>query len=635
MSSPTVRILHFEDSDLDAKLILAELAASGLNVDVRRVADRDGFAAQLSAGGFDLIIADFNLPQFDGLSALKMAQEICPDVPFIIVSGAVGETAAVEALKAGATDYVLKGRLERLASSVQRALREAQERRERRRALEMLRASEERFQIALKNSPIIVYTTDRELRYTWVHNMPPGFEHVDLIGKRDDELFPREDVLEMMAFKLRVLQSGQGGRREVSIKYDGAEWCFDLTAEPLRDVHGNIIGITVAAMDITQRKQAEREMRQARDLAEAANKAKDQFLAVLSHELRTPLSPVLLTVAAMEGDPSLSEQAHEDIEMIRRNVELEARLIDDLLDLSRVATGKLTLHREMTGVHALIGRMLEICRADITGKQLVVTTQLAAKVDLINADPARMQQVFWNVAKNAIKFTPTRGKITVSTSNPSDAEIEIRFTDSGAGIPPQILTRIFDAFEQGDPTITRQFGGLGLGLAISKAVIDLHGGSIGAESAGLGKGATFIIRLPTKLGRPAVHLPHGSSVPAVRTHKVLLVEDHVDTAYTLARLLMSCGYEVKIAHDVAEAMENAAIHRFDIIVSDLGLPDGTGLDLIRTIQKKYGTKGIALSGFGMDADIEASREAGFSEHLVKPVTGEQLEECIKRVLGVG
>jgi PAS domain S-box-containing protein len=629
-----VRVLHLEDNDLDAKLIGSELAASGMEVEIRRASDRAGFEAKLRSGGMDLIIADINLPQFDGLAALKMAQELCADVPFIIVSGAVGETAAVDTLKAGATDYILTGHLERLGPAVRRALRESEERRERLRAVQLLRESEERFQIALKNSPIIVYTTDRELRYTWVYNMPAGFVNVDILGKRDDEILPREDVLEMMAFKSRVLQSGQGGRREVSFKGGGAELWFDLTAEPLRDPSGQIIGITVSAMDITQRKQSERAMRQARDQAEAANKAKDQFLAVLSHELRTPLSPVLLTVAAMGADSSLGAEAREDLEMIRRNVELEARLIDDLLDLSRISTGKLTLHREIESIHTLIGRVMEMCQADVTGKHLVVARKLAAGNDRIHADPGRLQQVLWNIAKNAIKFTPARGTIEIETSNPSDSEIQIRFIDSGAGIPQEILTRIFDAFEQGDPTITRQFGGLGLGLAISKAIVDLHGGSIRAESEGVGKGATFTIRLATaKSGSPLTHSSHGAPMVMPKKLKVLLVEDHVDTANTLARLLTVCGFEVKIAHDVAEAMENVAMHRFDIVVSDLGLPDGTGHDVIREVKKKYGTKGIALSGFGMDADIDASLAAGFSEHLLKPVTGEQLEECIRRVLG--
>jgi CheY-like chemotaxis protein len=361
----------------------------------------------------------------------------------------------------------------------------------------------------------------------------------------------------------------------------------------------------------------------------------DRFLEVLSHALRSPLRPVLMSVAAMEQDRSLPEPLREELAMVRRNIDLEVRLIDDLLDLSRVRNGKLRINPTPTNVHKLLGHVHTICADDINSKRLNVSYDLAATDEVVQGDPARLQQVFWNLLKNAVKFTPDGGTIVVSTRNPSPDSIEVRFADRGVGIPPEVLPRLFQAFEQGDLTDTRQFGGLGLGLAISKAIVDMHGGKISAQSDGTGMGACFIVSFPLvkdTMDQTPVESPTNDAQP--RRLRLLLVEDHADTARVLARLLQLKGYEVKTAHSVAEALSTVAAEPFDVLISDIGLPDADGYELMQKVRaSSQSLKGIAMSGYGMDEDLQKSREAGFSEHVVKPVNVSQLEEALRRVVG--
>ena len=369
----------------------------------------------------------------------------------------------------------------------------------------------------------------------------------------------------------------------------------------------------------------------ARAEADAANRAKDQFLAVLSHELRTPLSPVLMALSEMNASPELPAPLREDLDMIRRNIDLEVRLIDDLLDLSRVRNGKFRLHPQPASVHRLIHHVAEICASDSNKRQIPVAFDLAATADTVTGDPARLQQLFWNLLKNALKFSASGSTIYVRTSNPTPGAIEVRVKDNGEGIRPELLPRLFNAFEQGDNAAAKQFGGLGLGLAIAKAVAELHGGSIRAESEGPGRGAEFIVGLPLShvAAEPAPPKPQPSHSNG--RLRLLVVEDHEDTARVLGRLLRASGHEVKTAGSVAAALELVASQPFDLVVSDIGLPDATGHDLMREIRAKHGLKGIAMTGYGMDEDIRKSFDAGFVDHIVKPVNVAQLEAVIQRV----
>jgi len=424
-------------------------------------------------------------------------------------------------------------------------------------------------------------------------------------------------------------------RREFRILRRNDGKCRDI--ESVETVRTNGAGqaawVVGTNLDITERRLAEEKVRVAKESAEKANAAKDRFLAVLSHELRTPLTPVLMAVGVMEHDPGLSVELREILAMIKRNVVLETKLIDDLLDLSRISSGKLPLTIEPIDLNEAIRSVCAICSPSARERGIRYETELDAATGLVAADAGRLHQVLWNVLQNAIKFTPEGGRIRVTAQRLDAACCEVRVEDSGLGISPEILPHIFDAFEQGGTGVTRQFGGLGLGLAICKALVELHHGTIRAESSGEGRGATFIIKLPgaASLRNATDAVAPTASDSGSRPLRLLVVEDHADTARTLALLLGLAGFSVITAPDVASALATAGRESFDVLISDLGLPDGSGYDVMREMRTRSAVPGIAMSGYGMEEDLRRSREAGFSEHLVKPVDSAKLVEAIRRV----
>jgi PAS domain S-box-containing protein len=486
-----------------------------------------------------------------------------------------------------------------------------------------------------------------------------GFTRDQVIGKKFWECGwwnGDPQLTDLVRSGVDVARHGETFRRES--KYyvaDGTQRMVDLMIAPVKDESGRVLFLAPTGVDITERKRIEQELRDSehrfRDLADkreqllaseraaraeadAANRAKDRFLAVLSHELRTPLSPVVMTVAEMEIDPEMPGKFRNELAMIRRNIELETKLIDDLLDLSRVTSGKLRLQMQPVAVHELLNHVLQSSAGDLAEKQLNVCAELNATHDAVMADPARLQQVYWNLLRNAAKFTPVNGKITVRTWN-DNGQLIVSVQDTGVGITPEALPRIFGAFEQADTSITRQFGGLGLGLAIAKAVVDMHGGQISAASEGQDRGATFNVRFNTidapVNAEPVIPPRKSTSLPGMKP-RILLVEDHPDTARTMARLLKHLGYDVKTANSAATALQLTDDNPFDVIISDIGLPDATGYELMKQLRERHGLTGIALSGYGMEDDMRQSREAGFLEHVVKPVNLTQLDAVIRRIV---
>jgi signal transduction histidine kinase len=367
--------------------------------------------------------------------------------------------------------------------------------------------------------------------------------------------------------------------------------------------------------------------------ARAASAAKDQFLAILSHELRTPLTPIFAVLASIERYPDVPERIRSDLLVISRNLQLEARLIDDLLDLTRISKGKMSLTREAVDVHDLIRSVRELCQIAIDAQQVRFEMHLEAPFFHVLGDAGRLQQVLWNLFSNAIKFTPVGGTIELRTSVEGVNELGIRLTDNGRGIGQESLETIFQPFEQGDTSVPPQYGGLGLGLAIAKAIVDAHGGHIQAESLGAGRGATFTVTLPLAETQQSVNaqLAPPKSPGAQKAHRILLVDDHEDTLEFMSRFLTLCGHQVIHAPNCRTALSVAGEQKFDLVVSDLGLPDGSGYQLIRALQAVSPVKGIALSGYGMQADVEDSLAAGFSAHLTKPCDLTVLSATIERI----
>jgi hypothetical protein len=389
-----------------------------------------------------------------------------------------------------------------------------------------------------------------------------------------------------------------------------------------------------ASLLATSLDQARRALQEALAEAKSANDAKDHFLAVLSHELRTPLTPILVTASLLESDPRFPEEMLPDLQSIRRNAALETRLIDDLLDVARITNGKLELHRTEVRVNRLLDQTLEMYRAEMHQKELELTTRWNAGSDAVDGDPARLQQVFWNLIKNAVKFTPDSGRIIVETRNDADGRVRIDVGDTGIGIEPSNVTRVFNAFDQGDRSVVRRFGGLGLGLSISRALVELHGGTIEAASEGAGRGTTFTVHLPVARfaeQRPMRQQPAAPLDADDRKLRILLVEDHEATSRVMTRLLKSFGHDVRAAGSVAAARKAAALEDFDLLISDVGLPDGTGLELMRELRLHRPVRGIALTGYGTEEDLKLTADAGFAEHLTKPIEPGRLKEAIDRL----
>jgi signal transduction histidine kinase len=375
------------------------------------------------------------------------------------------------------------------------------------------------------------------------------------------------------------------------------------------------------------------ESRRLYEEAHAANAAKDDFLAMLSHELRTPLTPVLSLVSTAALDPTLAPDLRETFAMIQRNVELEARLIDDLLDLTQIASGRLKIDRVPVDVHRCIEAALDVCQVGFEEKRITVRTELAAPRSVVLGDFARLNQVLWNLLKNAVKFTGPHGHVTITTANESDA-VHIEIRDDGMGIEPSRLASIFGAFSpiRPQPTAT----GIGLGLAITRAIVEGHGGHIRAQSDGQGRGAIFHICLPTsEVDVPAGHAQPRLPVAGVRGKTILVVEDHEDTRRALSRALRRRGFGVTAAGSVSAACEQYLAAPADLLVCDIGLPDGTGWNLMEKLRAHGPVRAIAVSGYGMDQDIEKSRAAGFVAHLTKPIDFPKLESLIVQNLSGG
>ncbi len=481
-----------------------------------------------------------------------------------------------------------------------------------------------------------VIVTDTAGNITFLNNTAcalTGWTAAEANGKRCVDVFKiiNEQTRQIVESPVeKVIRTGMIvglANHTLLIHKDGNEIPIDDSGAPIREKDGATRGVVLVFRDFSEHKQAEAALRKAKEEADAASRAKDQFLAALSHELRTPLSPVLATLTGWEVSDDFPAGLMPDLQMIRKNVELEARLIDDLLDVTRIVKGKMHLHVETLDVHRLLKSGAAIYQSEIFAKRLNLGIDLKASRVFMKADSARLQQVFSNMLRNAIKFTPERGTVSIHTED-SDGMIRIAVSDSGIGMTSEAIARLFRPFEQGNEEVMKRFGGLGLGLTICKFLVEAHGGRIEAASDGPGRGSTFTLSLPCLADAPAegpLPLAVRKSQLANRPLRILLVEDHPDTARVMSSLLRRLGHEVDTAASVSAAMELFSTRDYELLLSDIGLPDGTGIDLLEKARMYYAGPAVALTGFGMEEDIARCLKAGFDSHMTKPITFDKLE----------
>jgi len=416
---------------------------------------------------------------------------------------------------------------------------------------------------------------------------------------------------------------------------------------------GNVVGMTGVLQDITERMEADEERRQlleaervARTAAERMSEMKDRFLATLSHELRTPLSAILGWAQVLRRNPARTESdVARGLEAIERNARLQTKLIEDLLDTSRIASGKVRLEMTIVDPLTIVESAIDTVRPSADAAGIAIQSTAAEDVGNVAGDPARLSQVVWNLLSNAIKFSARGGHIAVSVRN-EGRYVAVRVADTGVGIRPEFLAHLFERFSQGDASTTRRHGGLGLGLSIVKNLVELHGGSVHAESEGEGRGAAFTVLLPAVARRdqalPA-HVPPlleslDLDTPDLSGLRVLVVDDDRDSRELIGHVLADCAADVVAVGSVVEALELLQKMRPHVVVSDIGMPDVDGIDLMRRIRAlahEHGgsTPGIALTAFAANEDRHRVLRAGYSEHLAKPVEAAKLVATVAAVAG--
>jgi signal transduction histidine kinase len=667
-----VRVLIVEDSENDARLIVRELARSGWEPVFQRVDTAAEMEAALDAGAWDVVVSDHALPAFDSLAALELLKQRNLDVPFIIVSGAMSEEAAVTAMKAGAHDYISKSASGRLVPAIERELREFANRR---RAEDVSRRRQREAEaLALiaretAEDPALPAVTqriaDRVLRLfdasvatvrlkdaegrlavvalaglTWpvppaVQAVAPG---VGIVGRAcaEGRVVWTTDLFEDPRVSLPA---------DVREQYT-ALGIHAVLAAPLR-AGDEVIG-TLSVADTRVREFPEAEVaffhalaaqaalavrnsqllaseQAARSEAESLNRAKDEFLAMLAHELRNPLSAISTAVGVLERigkqDPVASRSRH----VIRRQTQHLKRLVDDLLDVARVTTGKIVLSRQPLD----LGDAVHACLAHMTEGGRLAQQRLDVHVDRVwvTGDPTRLEQITINLVDNALKHTPPGGVITVSVRREGrDAVLSVR--DTGAGIASDLLPHVFDLFTQGRRGLDRQQGGLGIGLTLVRRLVEQHGGRVDASSAGPGQGSEFVVRLP------AVEPEQAAVAPVTRgsgstSRRVVVVEDNADARTMLRLLLEMSGHQVEEAADGLSGLDVALRVQPDVALVDIGLPGIDGYELARRLRERApDIRLVAVTGYGQPEDRDRAFEAGFTTHLVKPVGPDDLDRVL-------
>jgi PAS domain S-box-containing protein len=656
--SPPLQILHLEDNPTDAELVAGTLAAEGLSCAFVRAATRVDFIAALERDvSYDVILSDYALPGFDGVSARALAVARRPEVPFLFVSGTMGEEVAIDCLKDGATDYVLKHRLARLAPAVRRALEERRNRRER----EAVEAENRRLNAALEvalgqantfldsifeNLPDLVFVKDAgDLRFVRVNRASEGVIGLDsaaLIGKRARDVYPQAVADALEANDRRAVS----GRAVVDVPEEvfptrerGAR-IFHTKRIPILNRQGEPEYVLCIAVDITERRVAEEDVRLARLEAERANRAKSEFLSRMSHDLRTPLNAVLGYAQVLDAD-ELGPEHRDSVHQILAGGRHLLELINEVLDIARIEAGRLSLWPEPIAVPDLLRHAADLMRPLASAREIDVTIDAsAAGMRHVQADRQRLTQVLLNFLGNAVKYNRPGGRVTIAVRPIDAGRIRIGVTDTGAGIPPDKLALLFQPFERLDAQQSA-VEGTGLGLAVSKGLAEAMGGTVGVDSE-VGRGTTFWVELSEIEGLEAAAPPTLTAdvAPGSRHEPagvILYIEDNHSNVRLLQRLLgRRSAVRLLTASSGEAGIEMALREHPDLILLDMHLPDLSGEEVLQRLWADPRTRSHPVAVLSADATHSQRQRmlaAGVVDYLTKPLDIGQLLRLVDDRLG--
>ena len=639
------KALIIDDNPSDRTLAIRELKKLFSQLQALEISDEAGFAKALFSD-FNIVITDYQLLWTTGIKILHRIKQERPDCPVIMFTGTGSEEIAVEAMKAGLDDYVIKTpkHYVRLAAAV----RSAWERSQQSRALEEFKQSYDRF---FERIPLGLYRLNPsgeiiEANSTLI-KMFGCDRQEDVYGKSIFKYHVEPEAYLLWQQQLKT--DRPTAEFETQIQTSAAQFIWIRhNAIAVKDDRNNLICYEGAIVDITANKEAEIERgqllnreRKARKEAETVNRIKDEFLATLSHELRTPLNAIIGWIQLLRGGQMSDSQVNKALDVIDRNAKAQNQLIDDLLDVSRIIRGTMKLQLEPTNLIEVVMASLDTVRPGAEAKNIAIATQFEFNPVKVNGDWERLQQVFWNLLINAIKFTPAGGKVTIESEIHNNT-VSVRVTDSGQGISPDVLPYVFDRFRQAETkSSTRTQGGLGLGLAIVRHLVEIHGGRVTADSQGTGTGATFAIELPILSSAKAKQVPAIESItsnqlPSLTGLTLLVVEDEADAREMVTLILEQCGAKIIPADSVKQALVEYERQQPDILISDISMPSEDGYALIRHIRNSKNDKSmipaIALTAYARESDKQQALEAGFDLHLPKPIEPLRLVKSLSQLL---
>ncbi len=609
------------DDNADMRAYVARLL--GDRYDVQAVPDGEAALAAVRSNPPDLVLADVMMPNLSGLGLLAQlrADPATSSLPVILLTARAGEESRDEGLETGADDYLVKPfhareLMARVGAQLQLALI-------RRESNLSLRESEARLRAFVKASSDAVYRMSPD--WSEMHHMDGRDFIVDTTAPRrgwiKEYIHPDDQPQVLKAIGEAIGSKSHFALEHRVLRVDGTFGWTSSRAIPLLDAKGDIVEWFGTASDVTSRKEAEEALsRSAIELTEA-DRRKNEFLAMLAHELRNPLAPIrnALHMMRLKGSGNTAVQAASA--MMERQIGQMVRLVDDLLDVSRISRGNIELRKGRVDLVTAVLQAVEAARPFCDLMEHELTVALPPQPVYVDADPTRLAQVIGNLLNNACKFTDRGGRIALVVERDGEKAV-VRVRDSGVGIAADQFSRIFEMFTQIDTSLERSRGGLGLGLTLVKSLVELHGGTVRASSAGINQGSEFVVRLPALVDVAELGMPEPVSLVPAQRRRILVVDDNRDAATSLAELLELTGHDIRVAHDGLEAVSAADRFRPDVVLLDIGLPKLNGFEVARKIrQEAWGEKMtlVALTGWGQDEDRRKSSEAGFDAHMVKPV----------------